>query len=487
MFKKIVFFVVMISLLVGGVFSVPVVRAGTDIPAVLLGGFKYFMPGSYLKSFTISSSTIGLTPNSGVNYGYVESSVGGEWAGGFVENYTTKSLVIDGVSYVPAVIFHFTSSVHPWTSYDNVVIRYYNSVPLSSGNHTITWSLSGYVENWDGGHINVNWSGSYTGSINSLVTSSTYGPLSVTVAGDTSVGLGSTHSYTGTFVGGLPPFTTKWTITGIDSGISPVGTTSDRSESFNWKFGTSPGLVHFRCDVTDSNGSSAYGVLDVNLGSYAPSFMAQLYRISGETRFVMYPTVSDVPGSAVDPGTMNQVVNTKNYSVDFTVSGVTWSYYIDGDPLPLTNPLVVHVLYVDPSSGSQYSYTFTFDTSNIGDDGSWTKSNGTNGVGALPSWLQALKGMFFEGMKYLFIPTDQQMAQLLPGGSLGQSLLLDTAWGHGDTTWKYTAHWTVSGQVLDVVLVDVDFSKLGSFASTVRLIVQAGMSISLIYLVVVLI
>jgi hypothetical protein len=312
--------------------------------------------------------------------------------------------------------------------------------------------------------------------------------LAVVVTGDTSAAPGSTHTYTGTFQGGVPPFTTKWTITGADSGISPVGSTSDRSESFAWKFGASIGIVHIRCDVTDSFGNMAYGTLDVNIGSYAPSFMAQLYRVSGETRFVMYPSVADTPGAAVDPGTMNQVTNTKDYSVDFNVSGVTWAYYVDGDVLPLANPLVVHVSYIDPASGTQYAYTFTFDTTNISADGSWTKSNGTNGAGALPSWLQALRGMFIDGMKFLFVPTDQEMTDLMPSGSIGANLLDGTAWGSGDTSWKMTVHWKdTKGLPVDVVLVDVDFTKLGGFGTAVRYIVQAGMSLSLIYLVVVLI
>jgi hypothetical protein len=325
-------------------------------------------------------------------------------------------------------------------------------------------------------------------STGTLAVTSYIDQLAVVVSGDASAAPGSTHTYTGTFQGGVPPFNTKWTITGADSGISPVGSTSDRSESFPWKFGASIGIVHFRCDVTDSFGNTAYGTLDVNVGSYAPSFMAQLYIISGQTRFVMYPSVADTPGAAVDPGTMNQVTNTKDYTVDFNVSGLTWAYYLDGDVLPLANPLVVHVSYIDPASGTQYAYTFTFDTTNIAADGSWTKSNGTNGAGALPSWLQALRGMFIDGMKFLFVPTDQQMKDLLPSGSIGANLLDGTSWGSGDTSWKMTVHWKdTKGVPVDVVLVDVNFTKLGGFGTAVRYIVQAGMSLSLIYLVVVLI
>jgi hypothetical protein len=84
--------------------------------------------------------------------------------------------------------------------------------------------------------------------------------------------------------------------------------------------------------------------------------------------------------------------------------------------------------------------------------------------------------------RFLFIPTDAQIDQLLPTGTLGATLLEGTAWDTGAATWSLHTHWESNV----IQLVEVDFADLGVFGSTVKVMVQAGICLALIYMVVVL-
>jgi hypothetical protein len=124
----------------------------------------------------------------------------------------------------------------------------------------------------------------------------------------------------------------------------------------------------------------------------------------------------------------------------------------------------------------------------MSDPGDYDTSDDVPGDGAdvIPTWLQGLvnsiKDMLDKLFRFLLVPTAAQIDQLLPSGTLGASLLEGTAWDSGAATWSLHTHW---GENV-IQLVDVDFADLGTFGSTVKVIVQAGVCLALIYMVVVL-
>jgi hypothetical protein len=85
--------------------------------------------------------------------------------------------------------------------------------------------------------------------------------------------------------------------------------------------------------------------------------------------------------------------------------------------------------------------------------------------------------------RFLFVPTEEQQTLLMPSGSLGASLLDGTTWGSGSSSWSMTAHW--GARV--ITLISIDFATVSTFTNIIRVILQAGMLLSLIYMVVVLI
>jgi hypothetical protein len=266
--------------------------------------------------------------------------------------------------------------------------------------------------------------------------------------------------------------------------VGPTATVSGVTSVLPWTFGAAVGLQTFRYDVTDANGTTAFDTLEVLVGAYAPDFKGQLYMTGSEVRFAMYPAASNPPGEYVEPGSDN-VVNTAEYTIDRPLTGEAWAYYILADVPPLANPYVVHATYTDPTNGRQYMYTFSFDTTGLDAGGDWAQGDGSKGSGELPSWLNVFLTMIKDALKWLFVPTEAQMKSLMPGGSLGASLLDLTAWGTGDQTFDLHFHWGTN----TVQFVSWDLSTFGTsgFASGVKLIVQAGYCLALVYMVVALI
>jgi hypothetical protein len=90
---------------------------------------------------------------------------------------------------------------------------------------------------------------------------------------------------------------------------------------------------------------------------------------------------------------------------------------------------------------------------------------------------------------WLFVPDAAHLALLMPSGTLGSQLLENTSWGTGGSSWSISGHWMVGGVSTAVPIVSVDFGAMTSnpFVVAVKLIVQAGMCLGLIYMVIVLV
>lgn len=309
-------------------------------------------------------------------------------------------------------------------------------------------------------------------------------PLSVSLSGSDSVGVGVQYALTGNISGGVGPYTARWTVLGDEASVGPVHGVVGTSDTFHWTWHHIQ-RASVRVDVTDSLGSSASALQYVNVGSYAPSMMAQLGRVSGQTRFMMYLKSQDVSGSLLDWATG---IPTSTYSVSFGVAGQEYAYYVDGDALPLPNPYVVAVVnYTDPTTGLTYQYSFSFDTTNFGADGTWSKSDGSTGAGSIPDWLRALVNMLLDGLKWLFVPTSSQLSQIMPTAAMGSELAGFSSWGSGGSGWQLVVHWPkVGGGTYDITLVNMDFSAVRAygFVTVIRLGVQAMIAMGLLYLIV---
>jgi hypothetical protein len=98
-------------------------------------------------------------------------------------------------------------------------------------------------------------------------------------------------------------------------------------------------------------------------------------------------------------------------------------------------------------------------------------------------WLKPLIDQFIKMFNYLFVPTVEDMRRLLPLGTLGASLIAHTSWGTPATEWDMHVHYANQ----EVQIVHVVFADLESFSGKVKMAVQIGYVLALIYLVVVLI
>lgn len=353
-----------------------------------------------------------------------------------------------------------------------------------------------------GSFSSFNWpSYTYAWTVNANVNSQTWAAvdgfdpnLKVTITGVTSLAVGKTGTYTATVSGGYTPYTAQWTYHGR-SGVA------SRGPVFNMIGNTSAGPFTFtKVDlmtliilVTDSTGATATNTLAINIGSYAPNYMAQLMVTASGSQvdFFIYLTASDNGADPYDPGTM-PVENTDNYSINLLSTGKEWSYYIIDDT-PYTTPYIIMALYTDPTTGLTYTYKFTFDTTNFGAAGTWAKSNGVCGAGAQPSWWLAAKGLFSEGFRAVFVPTKDQMDQLLPTGVFASELNIfkDFNWGEkASGVYHMTVHFPKAhpneSQSWTITILTIDFDALSSaaFITVIRTAIQAMIGLILVFILI---
>jgi hypothetical protein len=345
----------------------------------------------------------------------------------------------------------------------------------------------------DGGYI-ASWHWSGTVDISEAGVSSgaeaAPDPVSVAISGSDNVFMGTSYTYDAEVSPGTGPYTVQFERSSTEHPADDLVYSVQSGAGTSWhqamSFPSVDDTYVISVTVTDSASpaTSDTDTMTVNASAGKPVLYGALVR--GANNLPTFALYSSSPGSPPDLAaglaTSSYVVTSPEWALKGARS------YVLNVASPYANPLKVYVTYTDPLNLLEWSYVFSFDTTSMDSEGDYDTSDDVPGDGAdvVPTWLRGLvnsiKDMLDKLFRFLFVPTASQIDQLLPTGTLGATLLEGTSWDSGDSTWTMHVHWGES----EVVLVDVDFADLGAFGTAVKVIVQAGVCLALIYMVVVL-
>lgn len=485
--------------LLAGFIGVPVARAVTG--AIPQGA-------TWLAPVSINISTVGS---------YIQISFGsstGSGNGASVVSHVTFSSGVCGSGQMQAM----GSPLYPYSGLQNLAVL--ATAVNRNAPFTITFTGFTYIVPTNG-----TWSGYTSGTTvfpsqtwTLLNTNNTGGwvawgtvampPLSVSITGSATASIGVNTSFAAVIAGGIAPYSTTWHVDGTGGNEGVILTADNVSPAgLTVKFAT---ISHYivRATVVDAVGGMASATYDVNLSSAKPVMHGQIIRAEAAESYTfnMY-----TDGVVLVDGVVaaSDCIPSAQYDVTSPTVIMQSEYGYQVWPVsPLPNPLYVYVTYHAPETGFVWSYRFTMDTSILTGAGTWTKSDGTgsdDGATLAPTWvdglLNRLKIVLIDSSKaafrWLFVPDAAQMALLMPQGTvqadgtlskegnIAASLLEGTTWGAGASEWKLTVHYAT----FSITLVDIDFTAMRSsaFVRGIRFAIQAVMSMSLVYLVVVLI
>lgn len=317
-------------------------------------------------------------------------------------------------------------------------------------------------------------------------------PLSVALSGPSQSTIGVPYTATATAAHGTPPyrylFAIDW-VTELSTTEVYTGTLSSTATlTYTFTF-----VAHFQIRVTalDSTDAEATDTIDVNLNEDKPVLHGQLVDLGNVLNgdyAILYFTLIDDKNYGSPPVDDALAISTDYYSVNspqiqsrgfkgYNLAHTTFAL--------LPNPLVVAVSYTDPTTHLVWQYTFSFDTTGF-THGSWADSAGEEGgISTQPEWMQWIEEMLKRVLTYLFKPTQDQIEQLLPGGTLGATLLEGTTWANGATHWELTVH----AGAIAIPLVDADLTALRqyTFVSAFRYGIDAAICMGLLYMIIILI
>lgn len=350
--------------------------------------------------------------------------------------------------------------------------------------------------------INVAWTGSQPGSwgwsgtvsVNAygdLISVNTAAPaLSVSIAGPATAAIGTPTSLGAVITGGTEPYEEQWTVFADRNGQDYTGTRSAANVNFLHTY-LATSAYQVRVKVWDATGALAEATCTMNGQSQKPVMHGQLVLNGAAGQmldFGMYTDTNSNPNGIV---AWANCVPTNDYVVtwpDVTITAQYWYQLLTASAYP--NPLLVTTRYTE-ANGQQWTYSFSFDTTSLTGPGTYINSAGDSGTleEAPPTWLQGFlngfKELLKEIFKWAFVPTDAQMEELMPGGSLGTALLDQTTWGTGSGEWNLTVH----AGTIAIPLVDISFATIASwgFVTVIKTGIQAVMCVALVYMIVVLI
>lgn len=338
-------------------------------------------------------------------------------------------------------------------------------------------------------------------------------PVSVELSGASSASVGQNYTYSAAISGGTAPYSVVFerssTAHPADDLVYATQSGSGTSYSQVITFPNVDNSFVVAVTVTDSTNATATDSMTVNASSDKPVvYGAAKLGANGQVEFraTLTPPAGVFPNDSTSLPTSGAAP-----TMWYTVLTPSWllrgaySFILPASS-PVANPYVVMISLMD-RAGVEWTYVFSFDTSSWSAPGDWSDSTGGTGSDAeIPTWLDsllnslrnmllklwdtilaALKAMF----QWLFVPTDAQMTSLLPSGTMGATLLEGLPEFTGADTSAYTlhTHWTVGGVAKQIDLLTIDLSTLAAsgFVSVMKLVIQAGMSLGLIFMVVALI
>lgn len=466
--KKLVAVTVIVALLVGASGHIAVSRAATL--------YSLTTVPVYWQAGTIDSgNSLFLATSSGANFTYRDVAT------------ITKTLTVDGVPYTN---FEWGMNVDPIQ--DGLLLIHNFFVVFGLGIHTIIWNCDSNPGPWEMNYTSeialnivvmppVSWA---------PIGEGVYTPppaFSVSIAGPSTAAVGVPTSLGVVIVGGAAPYQEQWTVFADRNGTDYSGSRSSSNVNFSHVY-LATSAYQVRVKVWDSIGAEAEAVWTMNGQSQKPVMHGQLLLNGAAGQmldFGMYTDANSDPEAVV---AWSSCVPTSDYVVtwpEVTLTAESFYQLLTASAYP--NPLVVTTRYTE-ANGQQWTYSFSFDTTNLTGPGTYINSYGDSGTieAGPPTWLQGTLNWLFSGFKDLFkwafVPTTAQMENLMPGGSLGTALLDQTSWGTGSGSWNLTVH--AAG--FAIPLVNIDFATINSwsFVTVIRTGIQAVMCVGLVYMIV---
>ena len=417
----------------------------------------------------------------------------------------SSSMSCDGMSISFSSAFHVveTYSGGNWLySVDNVVL--FNMMdssfsPIPAGIHNWVWNFSKEFSPWEIDRYStktINFSGSWTGD--PFVSGSHNIALSASIAGPSAVVTGVGGDWAASASGGTAPYTYAWSY----GAIGPFFTYPYSGATFSHDLALGSWTVE--CKVTDSLGATA--IVDKTVVS-STDVVGYEMRFARSGTYGQYVTVIVyAAGGIVAP-----IASTSDTQVGFPGSDGTFAWHsvtseaswinlywrwtlqymsgVIGFPPPVDFWLssTIHL-----TSGTTLPFTHHFSSGGE----VWTGYSGDSGAPVNPevppapaapkaSWYDPAVSAVKEAFQWLFVPQDWQMNLLMPGGTLGETLLDNTSWGSAASTWTMQVHWGTNV----ITLASMNFATIADygFVRACRYCIQAGISLGLVYLVIVLI
>lgn len=464
---------------------VPVARAAvttTDIsvPVMMMG--------------YISGTTYDFAWEIGSDQGYFYSAEGDYRVGG--------QIFIDGIQCSNLTTVYLGDATNTNTRVQGLRGVWYNHAGFVDGQvHTVSWTQGNY-NLWD--HTRTWLAGSFTTRFANNVSwqsASSFGfvsPVTVSITGPSSIVAGVGGDWSAAGAGGTAPYTYAWTY----GAIGPFFTYPHSGATFSEDLGV--GSWTIECQVTDALGATAtadktvvsatdevgYSMKFARSGTYGQYVTVIVYGANGLVSPIASTSgtqlgLSDVNGSFgwYDALAEASWINLYwRWTLQFTVGGAVSFPPVDfwlRSSITLTNSTVLTFSHHFTNTGEVWT---GYDT-DTGDPINPELPPAPETV--LPVWLQALVDAIKGVLQWLFVPSQSQMNALLPSGTLGASLLEGTTWGTGSSTWNLHVHWGTN----EITLVNMNFATVAGygFVTAIRYAIQAGISLGLVYMVVILI
>lgn len=322
-------------------------------------------------------------------------------------------------------------------------------------------------------------------------------PLSVSIAGPSSVVAGVGGDWSASASGGTAPYTYGWAY----GAIGPFFTYPYAGSTLAHDFAVGSWVIGVR--VTDSLGATAFDDLEVESSTDVVGYRVELAR-SGT--YGQYITAIVYDGA----GVVSPIAHTVGTECGlFDVNG-SFGWYANAAEASWINlywrwtlTVVVGGAASPPPAGFWFRTSIHLTNgTELAVSQSFTSLAGIGTVfnddagdpinpdvppepeSVLPVWLQELFDSLKIVLQWLFVPKEEQIKMLMPSGSLGASLLEGTSWGSGAGTWNLHVHWGES----EITLVSMNFTTIAGygFVTAIRLATQAVICLGLVYMVVVL-
>jgi hypothetical protein len=403
--------------------------------------------------------------------------------GTFPTSWVWDSITLAGPS---GVVYYDSGASAPYETYK---WNTSNGANAATGTYTVTYHATSNLGVASGTVSYV-----YTGGDQSFGTGPVYDweslPLEVTLSGLGYCAVGTPYTCTATATGGTSPyqylFQIQWVtvIGGVNNYTTVYTGTLQSSGSFTYTFSFIGDFLIKVTAIDSGGGGEAYDTLELNASVNKPVLWAQIYDIPDGNAAMTYLNFKLFPDSVskANPPVANGAIETQYYTITSPGTVEQGSVYYMLTPVLITalpNPLLIYVNYHDPNSKEDWSYVFSFDTTNWGAN-SWALSNGDTGTGSgTPGAFAWLWDLLVRLFKVLFVPSSSDFTANLASGWITIASPVPTI------TPQYTIPFPnpvdISGEASEISFANI---QTWTYYSTVKTIMQVFLDGILVFIVI---